>query len=217
MILQCPACNARYAVPDHAIGAAGRTVRCAKCQQSWFEKAPDSLAGKPASELDAMLEDIKTPPKVAPLKKGANVPALKSETTPMGIKFATASFALIALIMAIFVYTPNLLGYKKSKGLVLTDVTMDFRPIAGMKLYEIKGKFLNTTNALLSVPILRVSLVDKTGTLVRFWEFSEKGATLGAGKNMDFTTGELGVTALGERFIVELGNRLELTLRRAPE
>lgn len=40
MIIACPACDTRYAVPDSAIGAEGRTVRCAKCKHSWFQDPP---------------------------------------------------------------------------------------------------------------------------------------------------------------------------------
>ncbi len=47
MILECPACATRYEVPDTAIGAVGRKVRCAKCRHRWY-------AGAQAADEDEM-------------------------------------------------------------------------------------------------------------------------------------------------------------------
>jgi predicted Zn finger-like uncharacterized protein len=44
MLLVCPSCRTRYVVPDSAIGAAGRQVRCASCRHSWFQEGPSSIA-----------------------------------------------------------------------------------------------------------------------------------------------------------------------------
>lgn len=55
MILECTECSARYLVPDAAIGAEGRTVRCANCRHSWFQPPAllDLSARAPAVEPQA--------------------------------------------------------------------------------------------------------------------------------------------------------------------
>lgn len=48
MILECPECSTRYLVPDSALGATGRVVRCANCRHSWFQEAQETPAPAPA-------------------------------------------------------------------------------------------------------------------------------------------------------------------------
>lgn len=56
MIIACPACATRYVVPDSAIGAEGRTVRCAKCRHSWFQEGPAQVPDRAPAETAAVPE-----------------------------------------------------------------------------------------------------------------------------------------------------------------
>ncbi len=79
MILECPECSTRYLVPDAAIGAEGRTVRCASCRHSWFQTLPDTELelgadqALPSPDVDAPVAPPEPEP-VAPVFPAAAVP-----------------------------------------------------------------------------------------------------------------------------------------------
>ncbi len=102
MILTCPACSTRYLVPDTAISAAGRQVRCAKCRHSWFmagANAPDAPASAavppqspppvPAPAVPPAAPPLFTPPPIA--KKSPDDPAPQIFAAPTPSTAAVAS------------------------------------------------------------------------------------------------------------------------------
>ena len=71
MILVCPACDTRYAVPDSAIGADGRTVRCARCRHSWFQSGSDL-------DLETLEEQASAASETGPRQPWHDVPPIES-------------------------------------------------------------------------------------------------------------------------------------------
>lgn len=67
MIIVCPACSTRYAVPDAAIGSEGRTVRCAKCKHSWFQEPPVLDLGDEAAPAPTTPAPAPAPAPAAPV------------------------------------------------------------------------------------------------------------------------------------------------------
>lgn len=74
MIINCPACQARYNVPESAIGAAGRQLRCAKCGHQWRVFLPEAQPNPPSEVTPAP----ESPPAVSPDSGVTPAP----ETTP---------------------------------------------------------------------------------------------------------------------------------------
>src|ERR1700751_2666305 len=63
MLIVCPSCTTAYRIELSTLGAAGRTVRCARCRATWFASveamAPATLA------LPAVQEGFGPPQAVA--------------------------------------------------------------------------------------------------------------------------------------------------------
>lgn len=81
MIIACPACGTRYAVPDTAIGLEGRTVRCAKCKHSWFQEPAESAIATARDEQVAAPEPAPVAVPPAPPTPAANTAPQSVEAT----------------------------------------------------------------------------------------------------------------------------------------
>jgi predicted Zn finger-like uncharacterized protein len=74
MLIVCPTCATTYQIQLAALGAAGRSVRCTKCKNTWVA-TPDSVIDEAAL---AAVDAIASPP--APAKASAAPPAPREQT-----------------------------------------------------------------------------------------------------------------------------------------
>jgi predicted Zn finger-like uncharacterized protein len=225
MILQCSQCNSRYLVPDQAIGTAGRNVRCANCAYTWFQQLPPALPEEKETlgELDDMLNAINARAEadiaVKPLAPGANVPVVRRKVS-LVLKAALAVTGVAAAAMLALLVYPALLGFPASKGLVIADPGAVRLVIDNHVVYTINGKVLNTTGSPRKAPAIRVTLMNEEGTAMHTpWNIRLADDTIPPGKAVAFTTGsmELPPDSKATRFAVDIGNPIELALRRKPQ
>ena len=180
MIVTCPSCAVRYVVDARALGAKGRTVRCARCSHTWHEAAPEieppALASAPPLEPPPP-ERERAPALSA--EQRHQLPALPRRQTRWGVGAAWA-LTVIALLAglgyAAIVERERIVGilpaaaalYARAGlpvgdngfGLEFRNVTTSREMENGLPSLVIAGEVKNVSSIARTVPKLVVILRD---------------------------------------------------------
>lgn len=231
MILECPACHAKYNVPDNAVGDKGRTVRCAKCANEWFAAPPISIPSSPIVDSDILeaidKKEAKKKPAPAPkkLKTKKAKPAATKKSAPANAPKKNASQILSAVMIAslllaltgtFVVYKPLWFGINKPSYVTLSDIALAKQTVENKMEYAVSGKLVNSSRKAAKPPIVRITLVDKEGKPLQYWE-PRLPDVIEADTALPFNFGPLRTSfTTGTRLVVEVGTPLQLALRSKP-
>jgi predicted Zn finger-like uncharacterized protein len=234
MILQCPECHARFAVPDTAIPPAGRTVKCGRCAHSWHASQADAVTA--AAVQSATFEEVMAaaepsmrqkntaPKKSKPTRK---MPSLRLSSIPkFPLMMATPVLALLWLTLAFVGHYPTWMGapvlgsiYKtfgiqSTEGLRFDEVTMQRVEKDGKTNYILAGSIANQSSVERIVPSVRVALNDTKGKKLWTREYVVN-ETIKGGDVYPFRIANV-ETTFGDKvssIVVDVGHPLQLMMR----
>jgi predicted Zn finger-like uncharacterized protein len=206
MIVTCSKCEKRYVVDPRALGSPGRRVRCANCQHTWFEAAPEetlsSIELPPLPETPPIVRTTAPDPGTA---RRVQLPAVKRPGATMvwvrrGAIAAAVVLAIWGLIaarqhvMSAVPFTGRLYSMVglgptvPGQGLELRQVTPSRGVDNGTPTLAINGQVANVSSSPKAVPKLRVALRDGNNKELQSWTVSVTDAMLPPGASVPFHT-----------------------------
>ncbi len=206
MIVTCSKCEKRYVVDPRALGAPGRRVRCANCQHTWFEAAPEealsSIELPPLPENPPIVRTTAPEPGAA---RRVQLPAVSRQGRGMvwvrrGAMAAAVVLAIWALVaarghvMSAVPFTTRLYSLVglgpavPGQGLELRQVTPSRGVDNGVPTLAINGQVANVSSGPKPVPKLRVALRDGNNKEIQSWIVSVTDEPLAPGASMPFHT-----------------------------
>jgi predicted Zn finger-like uncharacterized protein len=209
MIIECPSCAVKFNLPESALDAGPRKMKCSKCAFVWTARPPKVDVPEPvAAAVVAPRPTQRVPTKWT-----------KSEYALAG---ASGVFVLIAVMLTVLHLAPQSFGFYGSFGLGFSEISLKTEQTQGGERFEptesfaITGTITNNSVAPRHVPTLRVRAVTERGNVIYTKSIKGGNKVIPAGEAYTFNVeGLKRFDPEITRFMVEIGDGLELMLRTA--
>ena len=217
MIIACENCKAKYLVTPSSLGVQGRSVKCAKCNNTWFAK-PD---------LEEIIKIEKTINESKPALKAENfkLPVIAKKRVPIFLKVIPVILLLLIMVSS-SIFFPEFvskvpvfrdfyvkLGAFSTEGLSLQDIAIrKIETISGKNLL-IRGAVYNASNKNKQIPHIRLIFYTKEEETLKIIEVPLQVGFIKAGENYELSYTISPLSERAEFIKLEFGNKLELFLR----
>ena len=171
MILTCPECSTRYLTKASAIGPNGRTVRCVKCDTTWFvaseadelalqdnERAVEDIVPATGGIAASTAPNVPSEPKIEAPQPGAHV-VMRDKADKERRRRRLTSVGLIWAIPMTLLFVAAILGY-----VFRQDIVNGIPQTA--TLYKSLGVDVTLSGLNIEDPVTRSALVDGKPVLV---------------------------------------------------
>lgn len=217
MIVTCTSCKTRYLTDPALLGAGGRTVRCAKCGNSWLQTSPADMPRRVDVMSPLLQSVVNTPPRF-------NLPTryVPPRRPRRGLAIALTAAALTLIIGGGYVARDRIIEtwppvkrvYELIGGLVgAPRSTLDVgkiqvvrQPFNGVDKLVLRGEIVNSGSLPQEVPALQATLLDANDQGLMYWTFSTDYTILQPGEIATFKTEAFNPPKVFDRTLVTFVN-----------
>jgi predicted Zn finger-like uncharacterized protein len=205
MLIVCPTCASSYSLTREQLGEAGRTVRCARCRETWFASPDMAIAEEGEEDVVVLEADSVEPTGVAAARwrfPGLSLAAIKAIRIPHPPRPVLA-LAGLGLLVALMVWqrpfvvrmAPQMarayaaLGLPVNlRGLELSDVRSSLVVEQDRPVLVVEGQIRNIRQGDTEVPPLRLALRGPDGREIYQWTAEASQSSLPPGQSTAFRT-----------------------------
>ena len=157
MILECEKCKTRFGVPDGAIKAEGRKVKCSNCGHVWHQMPITERAAVDSLEAEATRKE----------EEENNAPTEREKTF---LRPVAACLLIVNIFLASYTFqhkSPILeevfsqLGLNPITGLVFANVNLDYQAYQENVMLYLTGSVVNESETAKALPAIRISIWDE--------------------------------------------------------